>query len=426
MIDRTIAPEIHEIDSIRLKEPEILQLSNKTTCFLWHSSKNDLLKIDLVFPAGSIAQEKPMTAYFTSKLIKDACAEYSSKEIADIIDFYGAFIEFQTTKDEMHATLLCLPKHFKILIKLLASIVYSPLFLEDELIDLKKIERSNLSISLEKVDFLSAISFNENVFGNTHPYGWNPNQQAIENVQIKDIQEFHRKNILNKIPDIYIAGNYSEENINEIGNLFGNHIVDSKSTSPTHSFSPSKKSKHLNIKEAAVQSSIRIGCKTINKEHPDSIDLYFTTILFGGYFGSRLMKKIREEKGYTYGVGAMYQTLKDTGALIIATQVKTDVTDACIDDIFYEMERLKSENISDEEIKTVTSYITGSLLKGFDGVFNLTDQYKKMRLHGLNFSYYYSLIEKINQINSKKINNISEQYFNRNNIKTIISGNLSC
>ncbi len=424
MIDRTIAPEIQEIDSIRLKEPGILQLSNKTTCFLWHSSKNDLLKIDLVFPAGSIAQEKPMTAYFTSKLIKEACAGYSSKEIAAIIDFYGAFIEFQTTKDEMYATLLCLPKHFNILIKLLASLIHSPIFSENELIDLKKIEHSKLSVNLEIVDFLSAISFNENVFGNTHPYGWNPNQQAIENVQIKDIQEFHRKNILNKIPDIYIAGNYSEENVNEIGNLFGNHIVDSKITSPTHSFSTSKKLKHLNIKEAAVQSSIRIGCKTINKEHPDSIDLYFTTVLFGGYFGSRLMKKIREEKGYTYGIGAMYQTLKDTGALIIATQVKSEVTDACIDDIFNEMERLKSENISDEEIKTVTSYITGNLLKNFDGVFNLTDQYKKMRLHGLNFSYYYSLIDKINQINSEKINYISEKYFDENILKTIISGNL--
>jgi len=425
MIDRSIAPEIQKLDSLTLNEPKVLQLSNKTNCFLWHSSKNDLLKMDLVFPAGSIAQEKPMTSFFTSKLIKEACANYSSKEIVDIIDFHGAFIEFQNTKDEMHATLLCLPKHFETLIKLLSSIIYNPDFQEKELNDLKNIERAKLSVNLERVDFLSSISFNENVFGKTHPYGWIPSQQQIESIQTNDLQYFHRNNILNKIPDIYLAGNYSKKNLDSIEDLFGKHsIEDSKTTIQSYSFSPSKKSKHLNIKKSAVQSSIRIGCKTIHKDHPDSIDLYFTTVLLGGYFGSRLMKKIREEKGYTYGIGASYQTLKNTGAFLIATQVKSEVTEACIEDIFDEMEKLKTQKISDEEIRTVTSYITGKLLMNFDGVFNLTDQYKKIQLHGLNFSYYYSLIKKINQINYNKINDISTKYFDKNIMKTIISGNL--
>lgn len=425
-IDRTIAPEVKTIKELKLREPEQIVFPNNNSCFLWHDDKNELLKIDIVIAAGSIAQKKTMTAYFTSKLLKEGNQTKSSSKIADIIDFHGAHMEFQVDKDEMTATLFCLKKHAEKLIPLFSETLYQPIFPEEEITQLKTIEKAKLSINTEKMEYLTAIRFNQEVFGQEHPYGWTPSIEAIESIERKNIIDFHQENILQKNADIYVSGAYDDEIIQFLEKHFGKQIITKKETSQNTPFllAASADSQILQEKPNAIQSAIRIGNTTINKTHPDHFYLYFTTVLLGGYFGSRLMKKIREEKGYTYGIGSLYQTLKDSGVFLIATQVNNKYTADTIKCIFEEMERLKKESISTEELNTVKAYINGSLLRKFDSVFSLTKLYEKNRLHGLNLSYFSSLMSKTNTIDTKTINAIAAKYFDKNQLKIVISGNL--
>ncbi len=426
MIDRTIAPEIKTIKELRLREPEQILYPNNNICFLWHDDKNELLKIDAVFAAGSTAQKKVMTAYFTSKLLKEGSTSLSSSKIADIIDFHGAHIEFQVDKDELIATLFCLKKHALKLIPIFSEITFNPSFPEEEISSLKTIEKAKLSINAEKMEYLTAVRFNQEVFGKNHPYGWIPSIEGIENMERKNLIAFHKENILEKNADIYVSGAYDDAIIKSLEKEFGikNSSKPQTKKDSIYQLTASSESQILQKKQAAVQSAIRIGTTTINKTHPDHFYLFFTTVLLGGYFGSRLMKKIREEKGYTYGIGSLYQTLKDSGVFLIATQVNNKYTADTIKSIFEEMDTLKVEKISTEEINTVKAYINGSLLRKFDSVFSLTNIYEKNRLHGLNLSYYFSLMNKMNTIDTKTINTIAAKYFDKKQLKTVISGNL--
>jgi predicted Zn-dependent peptidase len=212
----------------------------------------------------------------------------------------------------------------------------------------------------------------------------------------------------------------TEELLNlHYGNAILKEIQDEKPLNPFNRENPEKV--HLN-KAGTVQTAIRIGSATINKRHPDYTGLKILDSILGGYFGSRLMKNIREEKGYTYGISSSLSSLDLSGYKVISTEVGQKYCQKTIDEIYKEIGILQKVPVSKEEMDVVRNYMSGEMVRMFDGPFALAESFKSAWEFGLDNRYYYSLYEKIKTITPDEITHLAKTYYNTDELYQITVG----
>jgi predicted Zn-dependent peptidase len=168
--------------------------------------------------------------------------------------------------------------------------------------------------------------------------------------------------------------------------------------------------------------SIRLGKILFNRSNPDYPAMQVVNTVLGGYFGSRLMRNIREDKGYTYGIGSAISSLQQTGYFIIASEVNSKFSQETIQEIKKEIEILQKTLIPEEELKKVKSYMLGQLIRSVDGPFSLSDTYLNIWLQGLDLSYYKKYIKTVKAISTKDIQYLSKKYLEIDSLIEIIAG----
>jgi predicted Zn-dependent peptidase len=161
-----------------------------------------------------------------------------------------------------------------------------------------------------------------------------------------------------------------------------------------------------------VQGSIRIGRDFPNRHHPDFLKAMVLNNIFGGYFGSRLMANIREDKGYTYGIHSFMQDHIQQSAWLVSTEAGKDVCEAAIEEVYKEMKRLRNEPVGDEEMKLVRNYMMGSILGDLDGPFQIISRWKNYILNGLDEKYFYNAINTIRTVSPEELQQLAKKYLN--------------
>jgi predicted Zn-dependent peptidase len=146
-------------------------------------------------------------------------------------------------------------------------------------------------------------------------------------------------------------------------------------------------------------------------------------MILGGYFGSRLIKNIREDKGYTYGIGSGIISMKNAGYFYIASEVGADVRKQAVHEVYKEIERLRKEPVPSGELSLVKNYMTGSFLRSIDGPFALADKLKGIMDYDLDFTKYYSqYIQTIKNITSKQLLELANKHFGEDSIYETVVG----
>ena len=144
--------------------------------------------------------------------------------------------------------------------------------------------------------------------------------------------------------------------------------------------------------------------------------------ILGGYFGSRLMRNIREERGLTYGISSGIITMEDAGYLVIGTDVKKQFTQLAIDEVYREIERLRLEPVSAVELRTVKNYLAGKLLNSVDTPFALAEKFKNIYLYGLTYGFYQNYLKTLNDITPEVIQTVANRYLIAANIHEVTVG----
>jgi predicted Zn-dependent peptidase len=175
-------------------------------------------------------------------------------------------------------------------------------------------------------------------------------------------------------------------------------------------------------KKGTVQSAISIGSSTINKRHIDYHGLKILNTILGGYFGSRLMKNIREDKGFTYGINSSVSSLDLSGYKVISTEVGQKNLQRTIDEIYNEISLLQSVPVEKDELDIVRNYMSGEMVRMFDGPFALAESFKSVWEFGLDNSYYHSFAEKIKTIDPDEITELAQTYYNIDELYQVTAG----
>ncbi len=423
-LSRHKQPEIELVTGITPVNPEKVLLDNGIPVYLIDTSDQDLVKVEFLFRAGRWFEDKILTADFTNKMLTEGTESLSSKEIADKVDYYGAHLETSADKDMGYVTLYTLNKHLEHTLPVLADVIMNPVFPEMDLDILKQNRKQNFLVNDEKVRYMAKRKFSGLIFGKDHPYGKTFEKEDFDNIQQKDLVEFHHNLYTSKNCKIIASGKIKSDLVQQLNKMlsgFNGKKVEFEF--PDYSINTNGQDRKNKIrKKSAVQSAIRIGRALFNKNHPDYAKLKILNMVLGGYFGSRLMTNIREDKGYTYGIGSAIVSLQQSGYFFIASEVGSDVTNDALKEIYYEINVLQQDLIPEEELDLVKNYTLGSLLRSLDGPFAMSDNFKSLLEYGLDFSYLQSFVETIKSVTAEELRELAQKYLETNKLSELTVG----
>lgn len=423
MINRKIEPEIKETSIIESPEVERVQFDNGTTLHLVNGGSQDIIKIDFIYQAGTYFQHSPVIASMCSAMLNEGTEEYSSKEIAEIFDFHGAYINTSISYHKGIVSLFCLSKDVEKLLDVVEQVIKHSTFPEKEFNTIKANRKSSFIIELEKTSSQARRVFLRSIFGDNHPYANIVTADDFDTLKHQDVIDFYKAQYCPQNCNIVISGNIEESHINAVKERFSDEYCASTHVyKPQHSFRSIDQKKHFIEKKSSVQSSIRMGCLSINKGHEDFYGLEVVNTIFGGYFGSRLMSNIREDKGYTYGISSAIVNLIDTGYFAIATDVGNEVKEATLKEIYKEIDILHNELVSEEELNLVRNYMTGELLRSLDGPFSISDQVNNSLFLDLDDNHYQKNLDVIRNISAEEIQSLARKYIKKEDLFEVVAG----
>ncbi len=419
MLDRSVAPDFVKSTSFDLITPEHITLPNALELFLIPGGSQDVLKIELIFDAGRWHETKWGSTFFTASLLNKGTKTKSSFDIAQIFDLYGAHIEINPGLDFVSVSLYSLSKNLKPVLDLLFEILTEPSFPEKEFVQSRTIYLQNLKVNFEKTSFLASKHFRKSLFGEQHPYGKELEESDINKLERPDFESTF-STLFQKFK-VFVSGKWDQPTKQQIVSTFSNWIT--KSSNERTIASPSIKPLHKKIeKEGSVQSSIRMGRTSVLRSHPDYVKSIFVAHILGGYFGSRLMKNIREDKGLTYGIHASIHALKHESYLVIGADVDKENIEITFDEIRKELKRLRTEKISADELETSRNHFIGGLQSEITTPFAHADKLKTIHLSNLPENYYQQMIDTLVQIKPSDIIDIGERYYNEESFFEIAVG----
>lgn len=426
MLDRTQAPAFQEIGNIHLKNPEVIHFKNGIPVYIFQSPEQELVRIEWMFNNIFPDPENPLINSALSAMLKEGTSQHTSAQIADEVDFYGAFLLPEYGFDGTSLTLYTLNKHSRVLLPLVKEILTDSVVPQRELDTYLRINKQKLQVSLEKNDYLARGKFYNLIFGTDNRYGKTPTLPDYDQVNREQLHDLYTKQFTAQNCKLIISGNVSTELLTELEHYFGEPWGQSEGDLSLEAPQFSTVAGHLEYVEKtnALQSAIRLGCRTIQRSHPDYPALQFVITLLGGFFGSRLMRNIREEKGYTYGIGAAVVNLKYGGFMTIATEVGVDVTNATLKEIEKEIEHLRTTRADDEEIELVKNYLTGAMLGSLESIFSHADKFKNVLLNDLSLDYYQYYMQEIRSMTAEKVREIAIRYVDYAAMTKVVVGKM--
>jgi len=414
MLDRTIPPEIKDaVDfNVQLKQTENYILDNGVPVYSINAGAQELTMIELIFYAGNWYEEQNIVAATTNYLLKNGTSKKSAFEINEHFEYYGAYLNRNCYNEVANLTLHCLNKHLKDVLPVVSELITDSVFTEEEISIYKQNQIQRLKVSLQKCEFVANRFIDEYLYGYHHPYG--------RYTSIQDFQALHREQILKFFKDYYVngkciilaAGKLPGDIFSQLNAVFGHLPINKNSIGETNfSVAPSAQKKQRIINDAnGVQGAIRIARPFPNRRHPDFMKVQVLNNLFGGFFGSRLMSNIREDKGYTYGIHSYFENHIHDSAWMVSTEAGRDVCEATISEVYKEMEMLKSEPADEEELLLVRNYMIGTILGDLDGPFQIINRWKNYVLNDLDESYFYNSINTIKTISAAEIQQLAQKY----------------
>ena len=423
ILDRSVAPPSHPVRHVDLVQATTHTLSNGIPVHIIRAGKQPILGIEVVFRRGGIKHEQQNAAcFFTIKMLGEGTRHRSAYQLSNFVDSLGAYLQLSPGVDRSTIEVYTLSKHVDGLLNLLREIMTEPVFPDNEFEKLKEIQKQHIRVSNEKSNVVASKKMKTLLFGIDQPYGKSLTEPPINALRQLDLKRFHEDHLRSHW-EVILSGDVTESTLAAVEQYLGTiSVVTSKQEAPSlpHFLPPSKGV--LVERPDNLQSSLRIGMPLFKKDAPDYLEMKIVNTILGGYFGSRLMRNIREEKGLTYGISSGVITLEDAGYFVIGTEVKKKLTQLALDEIYRELERLRYEPVDTIELTTVKNYLAGKLLNSVDTPFALAEKFKNIYMHGLTYDFYQNYLKTLNAITPERLREVAHQYLISEKMSEVIVG----
>ena len=424
-MDRTQQPPISELEELDLQKPVRTVLPNGIPLSVINSGEQEVCRIDLVFEAGQLRQNTLLQALFTNRMLREGTVRYTSAEIASKFDYYGAWLELTCSMEHAIVTLYTLNRYCRETLSVLHSMVTEPVFPEKEFATVVDMNLQRLQVNLANVEYLSQRSLLGSLFGESHPYGKFAKEEDYRNLTTEHLKSFYDKYYTSDNCHIFLAGKITPAVMDAVTDVMGTKPFGSNKadlTRPCFEIQSVPQKRIFTEKSDAVQSSLRMGAVTIDHNHEDYLKLRVLITLFGGYFGSRLMTNIREEKGYTYGISAGLMSYPDTSVLMINSESDNEYVEAVVREVYAEIDRLHTEPVSEQELTMVKNYMIGEMCRSYESAFALQDGWIFIYVSKLDDDYFRRSLRAVKEATPQDMARLARQYLCKETLKEVVAG----
>ncbi len=414
MINRLTPPSIKDaVDfQLELKPYSKIILNNGIPVYAIDAGAEEVVQIEFVFNAGNWYEDQNLVAASTNYLLKNGTSNKSAFAINEHFEYYGSYLNRQCYNETAVVSLHSLTRHLGELLPVVRELITESIFPEEELNTYRQNVKQRLEVNLQKSDFVAGRLIDVYLYGKEHPYGKYSSPAEFDAVDRNLLVDHFNKFYLNGNCQIFIAGKLPANLELLLNSSFGDLPLNRNSPLDIHHTPVPAHEKHYRVTNdsAGVQGAIRIARHFPNRHHPDFTKSQVLNTLFGGYFGSRLMKNIREDKGYTYGIHSYMQAHMHESAWMISTEAGAEVAEAAVSEVYKEMEVLRNETVSEEELLLVKNFLIGSILGDLDGPFHIIGRWKNIILNNLDADYFNQSIAQIKTVTTEEIQALANKY----------------
>lgn len=410
MLDRTKAPQIYPYPRLVMPQPERITTSDGTVIRNLNLGELPVNRLTLSWRYGQISSINQVALSTLSQIIAEGAAGKSGAAISELLDYNGAWFKPEMSINGISLTFHSLNKSFRELLPTFLDIACRPDFPEHELRMVCERMASQARINQKRVAFVVADASRRHLFGENHPLSKRPNPDLFLELTREDIVDTFSKTLLAAKPNVYIAG-ATTDLITDLkssieSNFKGLPIYQGREIIP---LSPTPGRYYIEV-EGANQSAVNISIPTINRSHPDYINLRLAVIALGGYFGSRLMSNIREDKGYTYGIYSALMGYSEGGAMSISAQTAPEYVEPLIEEVFNEITRLANEPMSADEFEPFKSHCMSTLASELDGPFSIIEHHITCENMGIADGYYERQLDAITHLTPATICDVMSRH----------------
>lgn len=421
--DRTQAPALPDFMPFDILQAKQHILAHGIPAYSISAGSQEVIRLDFIFGSGSWDEEVPLAAGLTNRMLQEGSRFRSGRVLAETLDAYGAYLQYEAGVDRSGVSLYSLSKHLSTVLPTVLELIFMPGFPLTELETTVRNQQQQLSVDRQKVSVMARRAFMHAVFGGKNPYGYQAEEADLAALRPDQLARFHKKNYTTDNLTVIAAGWQADKALEQLNRAMLELTPGlAEKTAMEHVFEAALPGRLEVPKEGALQHALRLGKPLVGKLHPDYIGLKVLNTVLGGYFGSRLMSNLREDKGYTYGVGSAILSYERGAFFTIATEVGAAVSDDAIEQIVKEIEKLRTELIPAEELKTVRSYLQGIYLSNFDGAFALADRFRDIHFFGLGYDYYDAYIGTVQSIGSEKLLELAQTYLAPDSLVVVRAG----
>ncbi len=425
MLNRSDQPRILEPEQLVVQRPERIKLPNGVPLSVLNAGDNEVTRIDLLMAGGRWQQKQPLQALFTNRMLREGTRRYDAAQIAEKLDYYGAWLELSSASEYAYVTLYSLNKYLPQTLDILESIVKEPVFPEKELGVIVDNNIQQFLVNSSKVDFLAHRGLVKALYGGQHPGGRLVQEEDYRRITPAVLREFYDRYYHSNNCSIYLSGKVTGDCIHRIESLFGCEAfgTDFRKPEKTEFHPVTTSGKRIFIERPdALQSAVRMGMLSLDRNHPDYLKARVLVTLFGGYLGSRLMSNIREDKGYTYGISAAIMPYPGQGVLAVSAEAANEFVEPLIGEVYHEIDRLQNELASDGELSMVKNYMLGDMCRSYESAFSLADAWIFVQVSGLQDTYFAEALDAVKEVTPQEIRELAGRHLCKEKLKEIVCG----
>ncbi len=411
-LDRTQSPPIVDAVDFELTLPtvESFSLRNGVPVYAFNGGAEEVMSVEWVFWSGNSYESANLEAATANFLLRNGTSTRTAFQINEFFEYHGAFLQRSCFNETATISLHGLSKHIDTLLPVVRELIADSTMPAEELSIYVQNMKQRLSVNLKKCDFVAGRLIDAYLFGADHPYGRYTKAADFDALTTEQLMRFYDRYYRNGEFMLFVAGKLPANFRESLDKHFGD-LPNRKVDRPVHLFHPAEQKKYrIENDPTGVQGAIRLARSFPDRSHPDFQPSMVLNTLFGGFFGSRLMSNIREDKGYTYGIHSYLMNLLQASGWMISTEAGKDVCEATIQEIYKEMRILREELVDDDELSLVKNYLMGSLLGDLDGPFHIIGRWKNLILNGCTDAYFYQTIRVIKSITPEQLRELAQRY----------------
>ena len=410
-LDRSKAPQFSLPTEFALLAPQQFQLAGGSNVFYFPTPGIDAVKLEVIGNSSRslLPNSHALIPSFTLQMLQEGTGKLTAQQLAELFDFHGAEVYPTLSYTQEGLSLLCIKKHLFTLLPTFISLFTEATFPEENLAKRKSQRALSLKMDQEKPSSRAGQLFKKGLFGPSHPFGQEITEAHISEITPALLQTYYKDHLWTDC-SLFLSGDFTPHGLEQLLDTL-NQLPLKQGAKKQSLPMPVATAMLLEDREDAVQSSIRLGAWSIPKHHEDFPALAVFNTLLGGYFGSRLVKNIREDKGHTYGIHSSLVELDEYAYWVIAADVKKAHQEEVFEEIEKEIQILRTQLASPEEIEILKNYLIGQLFTKFSSPFDLIDQFKGVYYAGLDFSFYEKRFDYLKKFTAADLLSIGNRYF---------------